>query len=150
MNAQSILTHWQEVRQGLFAALDRVSDEQLDFSPAPGLWTMRQVLVHIANVEEAWFRLDVNREPADLGLGERRPEDYPTVASIKDLLTRVHEWTESFLSQDADAKLARKVETPEGDTDGAWVLLHVFEHEIHHRGEVFLMLGLLGMKAPAI
>ena len=31
-----------------------------------------------------------------------------------------------------------------------WVVWHVIEHEIHHRGEVYLMLGLLGMEAPDV
>jgi len=31
-----------------------------------------------------------------------------------------------------------------------WIVWHVLEHEIHHRGEVFLMLGLLGIEAPDV
>jgi len=31
-----------------------------------------------------------------------------------------------------------------------WVAWHVLEHEIHHRGEIYLMLGLLGMEAPDV
>ncbi len=31
-----------------------------------------------------------------------------------------------------------------------WVIWHVLEHEIHHRGEIYLMLGLLGMEAPDV
>jgi uncharacterized damage-inducible protein DinB len=31
-----------------------------------------------------------------------------------------------------------------------WAVWHVLEHEIHHRGEIYLMLGLLGMEAPDV
>ena len=152
MNTQSILNHWKEVRQGLFDALDRVTDEQLDFVPSPGLWSMRKVLCHVASVEEGWFRYDVTHEYSDPNQAHHQPEDYPTVASIKSLLTQVHQWTEAYLAEDAETKLAQQVVNEKGESEGdaAWVLLHVFEHEIHHRGEIFLMLGLMGIKAPDI
>lgn len=150
MNTQNILNHWKEVRQALYAALDQVSDDQLDFVPRPGLWSMRKVLCHMASVEDLWFRYDVTHEYSDLEQGHHKPEDYPTVASIKALLSQVHQWTEAYLAEDAETKLAQRVITDDGETDAGWVLLHVFEHEIHHRGEIFLMLGLMGIKAPDI
>jgi uncharacterized damage-inducible protein DinB len=43
------------------------------------------------------------------------------------------------------------VDTPWGEKlPLTWIILHVLEHEIHHRGEIYLMLGLLGVDAPAI
>jgi uncharacterized damage-inducible protein DinB len=31
-----------------------------------------------------------------------------------------------------------------------WIVWHVLEHEVHHRGEIYLMLGLMGMEAPDV
>jgi uncharacterized damage-inducible protein DinB len=31
-----------------------------------------------------------------------------------------------------------------------WIIWHVLEHEISHRGEIYLMLGLMGMEAPDV
>jgi uncharacterized damage-inducible protein DinB len=31
-----------------------------------------------------------------------------------------------------------------------WVIWHVLEHEIHHRGEIYLMLGMMGLEAPDV
>jgi uncharacterized damage-inducible protein DinB len=43
------------------------------------------------------------------------------------------------------------VETPWGEKLASdWTILHVLEHEVHHRGEIYLMLGLLGVDAPDI
>ena len=45
----------------------------------------------------------------------------------------------------SDADLAATVETPWGAKERRIELLwHVVEHEIHHRGELSLMLGILG------
>jgi uncharacterized damage-inducible protein DinB len=43
------------------------------------------------------------------------------------------------------------VQLPRGaQTIIGWVLWHVLVHEIHHRGEIFLMPGLMGIEAPDV
>ncbi|MBE0697809.1 MAG: hypothetical protein IH586_12880 [Anaerolineaceae bacterium] len=37
-----------------------------------------------------------------------------------------------------------------GDATLGVIFMHVLEHEIHHRGEVILMLGLLGIEVPDV
>jgi uncharacterized damage-inducible protein DinB len=47
--------------------------------------------------------------------------------------------------------MKRAVSTSWGlETDVEWVTWHVIEHEIHHRGEIYLMLGMLGIEAPDV
>ena len=77
--------------------------------------------------------------------------DYTTVASIKELLAQVHARTHAIL-EGADAKrLQRAIELPwKATVTVPWIAWHVLEHEIHHRGEVYLMLGMLGMEAPDV
>lgn len=149
MNAAQRFGHWKTVREGLLEALEMLSDEQLGFMPAEGLWSLGKVARHIAEAEEGWFRYVVTGELA--AWPECRDEDSATVAAIQELLARVHEHTESYLETVADEELAQVVHTPWGDDLSLrWIVWHVLEHEIHHRGEVFLMLGLMGMEAPDI
>lgn len=147
MYIRDLVQRWQEVRRDLLRAVDMLSDEQLAFTPREGLWSLGQVLRHIAQAEEYWFRFVVRRELAE------RPrftaEQYATVAAIKELLTTVHARTEGYLLTLQAEDLDRVITTPRGEQIALrWILWHVFEHEIHHRGEVFLMLGLLGMEGP--
>ena len=52
------------------------------------------------------------------------------------------------LSGEADA--LRKHPPPTGRS-GQGIFVHCVQwHEIHHRGEIYLMLGLMGMEAPDI
>lgn len=105
---------------------------------------------HIASAEDAWFRCVVTRE-----VGEWPPpfgcEDYPSVTSIKALLSKVHARTDAYLSTLDATDPDQVVELPwGGEVPLRWVIWHVLEHEIHHRGEIFLMLGLLGKEAPDV
>jgi uncharacterized damage-inducible protein DinB len=71
------------------------------------------------------------------------------VASIKGLLTQVHDRTVVYLQSLDVTDLDRTVITFWGEeVTLRWIIWHVLEHEISHRGEIYLMLGLMGMEAP--
>ena len=142
--------YWKQVRQGLLEALDKLTDAQLDFVPRQGLWSLRETVCHIAGTEDGWLRYyTANRWHEDQS--RPNPQDYPTVASLKALLEKVHAETEAQFGLDPDLLMEQTVQLPWGaQTSMGWAVWHVLEHEIHHRGEVFLMLGLVGIEAPDV
>jgi len=149
MNAAQLFGHWQTIRQGLVEALDLLDDEQLAFTPREGLWSLGTVAVHIAEAEEGWFRYVVTQELEEWP--DWSPQDYASVAAVKALLAEVHARTWAYLQTQDEANLDRVVDAPWGDQFPLrWVIWHVLEHEAHHRGEIFLMLGLMGMEAPDV
>lgn len=73
------------------------------------------------------------------------------MASLVALLEQVHARVQDHVEPLADADLERVIELPWGSKVPLWwVFWHLLEHEIHHRGEIYLMLGLLGMEAPDV
>jgi uncharacterized damage-inducible protein DinB len=149
MNAAQLFGHWRTIRRGLFAALDLLDDEQLAFTPREGLWSLGTVAVHIAEAEEGWFRYVVTREL------EKWPDwslqDYATVAAVKALLAEVHDRTWAYLETQDESDLDRIIDAPwDEQFPLRWVIWHVLEHETSHRGEIYLMLGLMGMEAPDV
>jgi uncharacterized damage-inducible protein DinB len=149
VSAVELFGHWTVVRKGLLQALDQVSDEQLAFVPRAGLWSLGTTARHIAEAEEGWFRHAVQRELATWP--EFADAETPTVAAVRALLGEVHARTEAFLTGVDAADIDRPVELPWGPAVPLrWCIWHVLEHEIHHRGEISLMLGLLGMRAPDV
>jgi len=149
MNAAELFSHWKSVRQGLYEALDLLTDEQLAFTPREGLWSLGTVACHIANAEDGWFRYIATGE-----LDEWPPMEekrYTTIASVKALLEETHAYTLAYLEGLEAADLERKVTTFWGaELSIRWIIWHVLEHEISHRGEIYLMLGLMGMEAPDV
>jgi uncharacterized damage-inducible protein DinB len=137
------------VRHGLEQALDKLTDEQLGFVPAEGLWSLGTVACHIANAEDGWFHYVAAQE-----LGEwpsLDEEQYRTVAWIKALLDEVHGNTLASLQGTNIADLDRTIAAPWGtELTLRSIIWHVLQHEIHHRGEIYLMLGLMGMEAPDV
>ena len=149
MSAKDLFQHWTSVRAGLYGALDQLTNEQLDFVPREGMWSLGTVARHIAHAEEAWFRhwMTGMRE----GPLEYTSQDYPTVKSIKALLAEVHARTDAYLETLDVVDLEETFETVWGQKGSIrWVVWHVLGHEIHHRGEIYLMMGLLGIEAPDV
>jgi len=150
MNANELFGHWTVVRRGLLQALDELTDAQLDFVAREGMWSLGTVARHIANAEEGWFRYAATRELAEWP-AEYTAQDFPTIESIKALLSEVHARTEALLKRLDAADLDQALEMPWGERP-SWrqIIWHVLEHEIHHRGEIYIMLGLLGLEAPDV
>jgi uncharacterized damage-inducible protein DinB len=148
MNATELFGHWNEVRNGLLAALDKLTDVLLDFRPREGLWSVKETVVHIAGTEEGWLRCyTANR------MHENPPQAivYPTIEMLKALLAKEHAVTEAQFAENTEAVLAQACQLPWGaQVMMSWAVWHVIEHEIHHRGEVYLMLGLMGIEAPDV
>ncbi len=148
MNAEELFQHWSAVRAGLIAGLDKLADAQLDFTPRDGLWSLRETVVHIAGTEDGWLRCyTANQWHAN----PPEAKNYPTLESLKRLLAEAHARTQAQFAQEADRLLEQVCQLPWGaQVSMGWAVWHVLEHEIHHRGEIYLMLGLMGIEAPDV
>lgn len=144
MKLDQYFGHWRQVHADTLATVARFSQTELVYAPYAGSWSVGEIMLHIANAEDGWFRYvalrQTNEWPADFTLAR-----YPTVAHIQSLLRQIHAQTQSCLAGWEMADLDRHVVAPWGDTFTLeWIIWHVLEHEIHHRGELSLILGLLG------
>lgn len=143
MTAADQFDHWRHIRRDFLALLDRLTEEQLEFVPRAGLWSPGTLARHVAEAEEGWFRHVVQRELEDWPTFDA--QTYASVPSLKALLTEVHERTERYLAGLDAAELDGPFVAPWGEEMTVrWVVWHVLEHEIHHRGELSLMFGLMG------
>jgi uncharacterized damage-inducible protein DinB len=144
MKPETLFSHWGLVRKGLIRTIEKFSESDLHYNPYPGGWPVGQIMVHVANAEEGWFRYAVTKEieewPSYLQF-----ENYPNKSEVLEVLASVHEATERYLENLIEEDLAKEIHTPWGeDIPLGWIIWHVLEHEIHHRGELSLILGILG------
>jgi uncharacterized damage-inducible protein DinB len=143
MQLNELFSHWDQIHAGTLALLDKFSDEELLHVAYEGGMPVGRIALHIADAEEGWFRLIATKErdewPADYTL-----DNYPTKAVIRSLLAEVHAKTSAYLATLTSDDLDTRVESPWGQFSLRFIIWHVLEHEIHHRGELSLILGTLG------
>jgi uncharacterized damage-inducible protein DinB len=143
MRPSQMFSHWEQVRHELLATIDHFSQEELTYCPFKGSWPVGQIMLHIAECEDFWLHDMVRGElksPVDYPL-----EQYPSKEAIKGVLQAAHQRTLAFLDRLTEADLGLTYQpTPQEKYPLGWIIWHVLEHEIHHRGELSLALGLLG------
>lgn len=148
MNAAQFFDHWNKVWRDLMRGVALLKDEHLDFRPAESYpRTVGDILRHITNLEEGWVHFVVRRELSKWPSTD--PKQFDTVQAIRDEMERVHRATMDYLATVSVDDFNRIVQVPENGTPKlAWIFWHVFEQQIHHRGEFYLCLSLLGIERP--
>lgn len=152
-----IYENWRGYQEKLRDCITPLTDEQLRLQPAPGMWPLGQILQHIISVRAGWFSgtlLDDDEAmDAYMYWGQL---DSPARSAVE--LARGLDETWAFI----ESRLQRW--TPKDCTrtfpdewDGqvyhvsrSWVIYHVMEHDLHHGGEVSLILGMNGLQGPDI
>ena len=105
-------------------------------------------MVHILSAEAGW--LDRCGGPAR---GPKlSPVDFPTVESVTQAWYRVEANVREFLARLKDEDLVREIEFSLGESEKysmplGELMQHAAIHAVHHRGQVAMMLRLLG-RAP--
>lgn len=150
MNAAQFFDHWNVVWRDLNRALAVLRDPHLAYRPAPSYpRTVGGILGHIGDLEEGWIHYVVRR--ARPGWPTHDPVAESSVTALRERLNRVHKDTLDYLATLPVEDFNRIVQVPDDGTPKlGWILWHVFEQEIHHRGELFLCLSLLGLDRPEI
>ncbi len=144
MRVIDLFSHWDQVRNDLLTTIDLFDDDHLDYAPFQNSWSVGEIILHIASAEKGWFQYVVRREydqwPADFSL-----KDHPSKDKIKVKLLEVHNRTLEFIKPLEVEDLNTIIDFPwDGKDRLGWIIWHVIEHEIHHRGELSLILGMLG------
>ena len=143
-NVQNLLDRWANVRARLLETMDKFGDNELDFRPFPTSWSVRSLMLHIAHEENGEFNYGLTQTLPEFP-PEYDPARYPDRPALIALLAQVHEPNRAYLATLSDSDLERGIHTPSGDNYRlAEMIEHLLEHEIHHRAELSLILGILG------
>lgn len=147
MEKEFLLKRWLSVRKGLMTIVNDFPEDKLGFVPVEGGWTAGRIMLHISSAANFWLHSGVLSEIDVYKAGDSTLENYPTLESIKAFLSAEHQRTKDLLEAFDPADWQTPFRYPDGyDYQPNWIFWHVLEHEIHHRGELSLILGILGRR----
>ena len=143
------LHYFGTVRERTMRVARCVPPDKLDWTYAPGKFTLGDLLRHIAvTVRHIWGD-NLQGKPSQYKThGKELADGYENILA---LMERLHKESLEIFSSLTDANLQTKCKTP-GDveiTKWKWLRLMV-EHEIHHRGQIYLYLAMLGVPTPPL
>src|SRR5688572_25227814 len=129
----------------LLAVVSELTPEQFTQTVAGSYGSVRNTMVHALSAEWGWLdRCGGAARGAPLNAS-----DYPTVATLFDQWQQVEGHVRDFLSTLRDEDLDRTVEfaiggSPKHAMPLGELMHHAAIHGVHHRGQVALLLRLLG------
>lgn len=152
-----IYENWREYHTKLRAALAPLTDEHLLLQPAPHLWSLGRILRHMIETRAWWINTFLKEN--DSSVTEYAEWDIPdapprTIAEILRgmdatwtfIEARLQRWTQ----EDCAVTFPDEVDGEIRQVSRSWVIYHVLEHDLHHGGEVSLILGMNNLQAPDV
>ena len=145
----AFLAYFEKVHERTMRIVRCIPEDKLEWSYAAGKFTLGGLARHIATTERFVF--------AECACGGRNA--YPgcdrKLADGKDAVLHymdaLHSESISMLARLSGDDLQRKCASADGSPMTTWKLLRAMvEHEIHHRGEMYAALGVLGVAVPPL
>ena len=137
------------VHQRTRRIVDAVRDEDLEWQAGPGRLTPGELIRHLAGIERFMYAENVHGRPARYpGHGRELADGLTATKSYYD---RLHTESRKLFETLSDTRLGEKCLTPAGTpiSVAKW-LRSMIEHEAHHRGQLYFILGLRGVPTPPI
>lgn len=146
---------WDKHNALLVRAISPLTAEQLSWAPGRDLWPVRRLANHIVAARAWWFGAWMGEETETLAplvdYDDMDGADDRDAATICDALDTswaslqrcLQRWTEA----DLDQQFQRPRPNREGDRPWRtrqYVIWHVAEHDVHHGGEISIILGMHG------
>jgi uncharacterized damage-inducible protein DinB len=143
------LKYFDNVRERTMRVARCIPPDKIDWTYAPGKFTLGDLLRHIAVTERYMFAENVqNHDSLYISHGTELAADFD---SVIELMKRLHAASLAIFAGLSDEDLKRKCKTPgAAPMQTAKWLRSMVEHEVHHRGQIYLYLGLLGVPTPPL
>ena len=129
--------------------VELIPPTDVEWAPAPGKFTFGDLVRHLACIERWMYGETVQGKPSRYqGCGRDLADGYDAMLAFYD---RLHDESRAIFAGLTEAQLQGKCTTPAGTPITTWKWLRaMLEHEAHHRGQIYLMLGMRGVPTPPI
>jgi uncharacterized damage-inducible protein DinB len=143
------LEYLDRVHERTRRVVNCVRAEDLEWQASPGRMTPGDLIRHLATIERYMYAETVHGRPSAFpGQGRELADGLDATKAFYD---RLHAESRALFAELTDERLNEKCLTPAGTpiTVGKW-LRAMLEHEAHHRGQLYFILGMRGAPTPPI
>ncbi len=148
-----IYENWRGYHEKLRDCIAPLTNEQLLLQPAARMWPLGQIVQHIISARAGWFSGTLqDDDEAMTGYMSWGQHDSPVRSAVE--LVRGLDETRAFIEarlqhwspDDCARTFPDEWDGQQVEVSRSWVIYHVMEHDLHHGGEVSLILGMNGLR----
>jgi uncharacterized damage-inducible protein DinB len=146
---QPFLQYFGNVRERTMRVARCIPPDKIDWSYAAGKFTLGDLLRHIAVTERyMWAENIQGKQSRYTSHGKELADGYRNILAF---MERLHGESMEIFNRLTDDDLQKKCKTPDDSPITIWKWLRLMgEHEIHHRGQLYLYLAMLGVATPPL
>ena len=146
---EPFLDYFERVRARTLRVIKCIPPEKIDWTYKEGKFTLGDLVRHIAAAERYMFAENVQFKPSRYpGHLKELADGY---ADVLEFMNTAHAEAFAIFRGLSDEDLRKKCTTPGGTSITVWKWLRaMIEHEIHHRGQIYLYLGMLDVPTPPL
>lgn len=146
---QPFLEYYEKLRERTLRVIKCIPPEKLEWTYQEGKFTLGDLIRHLAAMERFMFAENVQFKKSRYpGHGKELAEGYDEVLAF---MSKMHRESMEIFRRLSDEDLQKKCLTPNGTPITVWKWLRAMtEHEIHHRGQIYLYLGMLSVPTPPL
>ncbi len=145
----AFLGYFEKIRERTLRVVRCIPQDKFDWTYQSRKFSFADLIRHIAAIERYMYAENVQMKPSIYsGHGKELADGPENVLAFMD---RLHRESIEIFSRLTEEDLKKKCLTPAGTpiTISKW-LRALVEHEIHHRGQIYIYLGMLGIETPPI
>jgi uncharacterized damage-inducible protein DinB len=146
---QSFLDYFGKIRERTMQIVACIPPDKIEWRAVPDKFTLGDLARHIAATERTVFaECACGGRNRYAGCGRELAEGRDQVVRF---MERMHSESRNMLTQLSNDQLQQKCQSADGTPMTTWKLLRsMVEHEVHHRGELYAYLGVLGVSVPSL
>ncbi len=143
------LDYYDKVRARTKIIIAKIPPGQVEWTYKEGKFTLGDLMRHLACIERHMYAENAQLRPSRYtGCGKEFAEGYDAIVKFMD---DTHAESMKIFYALSEEDINKKCSTPNNSPITVWKWLRLMaEHEIHHRGQIYLYLSLMGIEVPAL
>jgi uncharacterized damage-inducible protein DinB len=149
VEVKQLLEYNEKVRHRYFEALTKLTWDEFVKNREASFHSFRNIFIHTLGAMDYWLGFLQGEKPSP----HKKFEEYQTFEDVRERMEYVEKRMREYLNSLSVGGLKKKYtvtndanETIEITAED--VLIHVFEEEIHHRGELIALFWQMGIEPP--
>ncbi|HYY56266.1 MAG TPA: DinB family protein [Pyrinomonadaceae bacterium] len=145
----SFLDYFEKIRARTLRVVECIPPDKIDWTYREGSFTFADMIRHLAAIERYMYAENAQLKPSRYpGHGRELADGYE---GVLEFINRMHAESVEIFRALSDEDLQKRCLTPGGASITVWKWLRaMIEHEVHHRGQIYLYLSMLGVQTPPL
>ena len=149
VDVRKLIEYNEEVRHRYFDSLAKLPWDELTKNREASFHSLRNIFIHTLGAVDYWLDFLLNEKLRT----KREFDDYGTMDDLQKYMARVEVRMRTYAASLTPEGVLKEYEVT-NDLGVATrvtaedVLIHVFEEEVHHRGELIALLWQMGIEPP--